>query len=231
MKKVGIVGGIGPASTLDYYKGIIHGVRAKAKDGNYPEIVVDSINMTEMMSFLTNRDLDALVNRLLRAVRNLADAGAEFAAIASNTPHIVFDELRRQSALPLISIIEATCEYAQAKGCKKAVVLGTRFTMGSGIYSEAFKKYGMLAIAPSEEMQAFIHSLIFPNLEDGIVVPEDKRKMLEIASGLITEHYADGLVLGCTELPLVIKDGDLDTMLLNTTQIHIEAIVHSIYNN
>jgi aspartate racemase len=230
MKKVGIIGGIGPVSTLDYYNGIIHGVRARIKDDNYPEIIINSINMTEMMSFLTNRDWDALVNLLLNAIRSLADAGAEFAAIASNTPHIVFDEVQRQSALPLISIIEATCEYARAKGCKKAVVLGTRFTMGSGIYSDAFKKYGMVAIVPSEEMQAVIHGFIFPKLEDGIVVPEDKRKMLEIANGLITEHHADALLLGCTELPLMIKDDDLGTMLLNTTQIHIEAIVRSINN-
>jgi aspartate racemase len=228
MKKVGIIGGIGPVSTLDYYSGVIHGVRARVKDDNYPEIIVNSINMTKMLSFVANKDWDALVNLLLSAIRSLADAGAEFAAIASNTPHIVFDEVHRQSALPLISIIETTCEYARAKGCKKAVVLGTRFTMGSGIYSEAFKKYGMNAIIPSEEMQAVIHGLIFPKLEDGIVVPEDKRKMLEIANGLITECNADAVVLGCTELPLMIKDGDLGTMLLNTTQIHIEAIVRSI---
>ncbi|MCL2625296.1 MAG: amino acid racemase [Cystobacterineae bacterium] len=227
-KKVGIVGGIGPASTLDYYSGILRGFRAKTKDENYPEIIINSINMTEMLSFLSNKDWDALIRRLLRAIQNLADAGAEFAAIASNSPHIVFDEVQRQSALPLISIVEATCAHAQAKACKKAVILGTRFTMGSGLYAEAFEKYGMTAIVPPEETQAIIHSLIFPKLEDGIVVPEDKQRMLEIAGGLMEEHHADSLVLGCTELPLMIEDGDLDSWVLNTTQIHIEAIVQAM---
>jgi len=118
MKKVGIVGGIGPASTLDYYSGIIQGVRAKKDDGNYPKIVIDSVNMTEMLSIINDKNWDALVNMLVGAIQNLANAGAELAAIASNTPHIVFDRVQKQSALPLISIVEATCEYAHSKKCK-----------------------------------------------------------------------------------------------------------------
>ena len=115
-----------------------------------------------------------------------------------------------------------------SKGCKNVVVIGTRFTMNSGLYSEAFKKYNISAAVPSETEQGLIHNIIFPKLEDGIVVQEDKTKMLEIANSLIKEYRADALVLGCTELPLMIKDGDLDTVLLNTTKIHIEAIVHAI---
>jgi len=137
VKKVGIVGGIGPVSTLDYYSGIINGCRAKANDDNYPEIVIDSINMTEMLSYVSNEDWDSLVNMLLNAIKNLANAGANFAAIASNTPHIVFDKVQKKSALPLISIVEATSAYVQERGCKSVVVLGTRFTMSNGLYSDA----------------------------------------------------------------------------------------------
>ncbi|MCL2179186.1 MAG: amino acid racemase [Proteobacteria bacterium] len=225
-KKVGIVGGIGPASTLDYYSGIIHGVRQRTKGDGYPEILINSIDMTEMLSFLKNREWEGLIQRLLRAIQNLADAGAEFAAIASNTPHVVFDEVQSLSALPLVSIVEATCKYAQAKGCKRAVILGTRFTMSSGMYSAAFAQHGMVAVAPPEAVQTAIDGLIFPKLEEGILVPEDKLRMVEMAGGLLEEHHADSLLLGCTELPLMLKDGDLDTLMLNTTQIHIEAIVH-----
>ena len=228
MEKVGIVGGIGPLSTLDYYIGIINGCRAKANVDNYPEIVIDSVNMTEMLSYVSNEDWDSLVNMLLDAIKNLANAGANFAAIASNTPHIVFDKVQKKSALPLISIVEATCAYIQQRGCKSVVVLGTRFTMSNGLYSDALKKYNITAIVPSEKEQAVIQGIIFPKLEDGIVEPEDKKTMLTIANGLLMNHNADGLILGCTELPLMIKDNDLETLIINTTQIHIESIINMI---
>ena len=228
MKKVGIIGGIGPVSTLDYYSGIINGYRAKSNDDNYPEIVINSINMTEMLSYVSNGNWDLMVNMLLNAIKNLANAGADFAAIASNTPHIVFDKVQERSALPLISIVEATCAQIQQRGCKRVVILGTRFTMSSGLYSEALKKYNIAAIVPSEDEQAMIHGIIFPNLEDGIVVPEDKKKMLAIANHLLTNHNSDGLVLACTELPLMIRDDEIETSVFNTTQIHIDSIVNTI---
>jgi aspartate racemase len=228
MKKGGIIGGIGPASTLDYYSGIISGYRLKANSEHYPEIIINSINMTEMLFYLQNENWDALVNMLVNAIKNVANAGADFAAIASNTPHIVFDRVQKQSSLPLISIVDETCKYAQSKGCKKVLVIGTRFTMSSGLYFEAFGKYNITAIVPSEEEQIAIHSIIFPKLEDGIVVLEDKQRMLAIVNQLIAEQDADALVLGCTELPLMIKDEDLDRSILNTTQIHIESIINYI---
>ena len=225
MKKAGIIGGIGPVSTLDYYRGIIDGIRVKTGDDNYPEITINSINMTKMLSYVQNEDWDALTQMLLDAVKSLADAGADFAALASNTPHIVFDKVKAQSALPLISIVDATCAYAQSRGCKTVLVIGLRFTMSSGLYSKAFEKYGIAAVTPSESEQETIHNLIFPNLENGIVVPEDKQSMLKLVQSLIKQHHADALVLGCTELPLMIQDGEVDALLINTTQIHIDAIV------
>jgi len=228
MKRVGIIGGLGPVSTLDYYSGIVNGFRAKANDGNYPEIVINSVNMAQVLSYVTNKKWDSLEKLLLDAIRDLANAGAEFAAIASNTPHIVFDRVQQESVLPLISIVEETCAFVQQKGCKKVVVIGTRFTMSSGLYSNVFGKYGITAIVPPESEQLAIHDIIFPKLEDGIVVPEDKERMLAIADGLLANNKADGLVLGCTELPLMIKDGDLDTLIFNTTQIHIDSIVNLI---
>jgi len=228
MKKVGIIGGIGPASTLDYYTGIINGHMSRTKDGNYPEIVINSVNMTEMLSCIQNEDWDAVTDMLVSAIDELSNAGADFAAIASNTPHIAFDAILARSSLPLISIVEETCRYAESKGCGKAVVIGTRFTMSSGLYTKALGKYGIDAVVPSAAEQDIIHGAIFPNLENGIVVPEDKEKILTIANRLITEHKADALILGCTELPLMIKDGDLETPILNATQIHIDSIIEHI---
>jgi len=228
MKKVGIVGGIGPASTLDYYSGIINGFRANSNNDNYPQIVIDSINMTQMLSYISNENWDLLVNMLLHAIENLSNADADFAAIASNTPHVVFDKVQEGAVLPLISIVEATCVCVQQRGCKNVVILGTRFTMNSGLYTEALRKYNITTVVPSQNEQAVIHDIIFPNLENGIVVPEDRKKMLAIANRLLSDHNADGLILGCTELPLMIKDDDLKTSIFNTTQIHIDTIVNSI---
>jgi len=229
LKKVGIIGGIGPASTLDYYSGIINGIRARDCSDNYPEIIIYSINMTEMLSYISNKDWDALTEMLLAAVRILACSGVDFAAIASNTPHIVFDRVQSRSALPLISIVDATCRYAKELNVQKAVVIGTRFTMGSGLYSEALGKNNIIAVIPSEDEQVVIHNIIFPKLEEGIIVPEDKLKMLEIVRALIAGNNADALLLGCTELPLMIKNDDLETVILNTTQIHIDAIVNAAF--
>ena len=225
MKKVGIIGGIGPASTLDYYSGIIDKYRAKTNDDNYPEIVINSINMTEMLLYVAQEDWDSLANMLVNAIKNLKSAGADFAAIASNTPHIVFEAVKKEAALSIISIVEETCKYAKAQGCEKVVVIGTRFTMSSGLYTKALKQHGITAVVPRESLQQTIHNLFFPNLENGIVVPKDKQTMIEIVSRLVVEHCADAIVLGCTELPLMIKVGDVDTLILDTTQIHINSIV------
>jgi len=228
MKRIGIIGGIGPASTLDYYAGIIEGYRSKTGGNDYPEIMINSVNMTEMLSFVQNKDWKSLEDMLIDAINDLANAGAELAAIASNTPHIVFDSVEKRSPIPLISIVEETCRYAQEKGCKKAVVIGLLFTMESGLYSNALGKYAIEAVVPSDEEKRMIHNLIFPNLENGIVVPEDKQKMLAIVGRLIAEQKADALILGCTELPLMIKEEDLDTTIINAAEIHIRAIINSI---
>ena len=228
MKKAGIVGGIGPASTLDYYMRIISGYRSRSGGDDYPEIVINSVNMTEMLSYVKNNDRDKLIGMLVAAIRELADAGADFAAIASNTPHIVFDKVSERSPIPLISIVEETCKCARARGCRKAVVIGTRFTMSSGLYADALGAYGIKAVTPSDAEQEIIHGIIFPNLENGVVVPEEIQKMLAIVNRLIKEHGADALILGCTELPLMIKDGDTETAILNTTQIHIDSIIERI---
>ncbi|EAX48396.1 aspartate racemase [Thermosinus carboxydivorans Nor1] len=226
MKKLGLVGGIGPASTLDYYKGITEGYRMRTASDNYPQMIIDSLNLAEMYAYVSNKQWDMFINRLVGSIKNLAAGGAEFAAMAANTAHIVFDEVNSQSPLPLISIVDETCKYAQSKNCKSVVIFGTAFTMSSGLYSNAFAKYGIDAFVPTADEQKAIHNIIFPNLQAGIVLPEDKRTILQIAKRMIAEKNADALVLGCTELPLIIQENDLDVLLLDTTQIHIDAILN-----
>ncbi|HOI42304.1 MAG TPA: amino acid racemase [Elusimicrobiales bacterium] len=225
MKKLGLVGGIGPESTLEYYKLITEGYRAAAGGMNYPRIIIDSLNLGEMYTLVEEKRWPEFAGHFVDSVNRLAAGGAEFAAMAANTAHIVFDEVSRRSPLPLISIVEETCRFSLEKGYKRVVVLGTGFTMSSGLYADAFARRGMEAFVPAEEEQKVVHGVIFPHLQEGIVVPEEKRAVLGIAERLLTAKKADALVLGCTELPLLIKEGDLPVPLLDTTRIHVDAIL------
>ncbi|MCL2857472.1 MAG: amino acid racemase [Oscillospiraceae bacterium] len=232
MKKLGLVGGVGPASTLDYYKGINEGYQKSlanpAKCGENPPMVIDSLNLSVAYGLVETKDWKNFADLFIGSIRTLHGAGAEVAAIAANTAHIVFDEVAAQSPIPLVGLVDETCKYAQSQGCKKVIVLGTAFTMSSGMYEGTCAKYGIEAVVPSQADQQAIHGIIFPNLVTGIVLEEDKAVMLEIAKRMLSQHGADAIVLGCTELPLIIESGDLDTVLLDTTKIHIDAILREI---
>lgn len=225
MKKLGIVGGIGPESTLEYYKGIIDGYRKRTGVDKYPLMIIDSLDLSEMYEYASSKQWVPFTERLVGSIEALAAGGAEFAVMAANTAHIVFDAVQEKSPLPVLSIVDATCKYAKSKGCRSVVVFGTAFTMSSGLYTGAFERYGIEAFVPTEREQEIIHNIIFPNLEAGIVLPEEKRKILEIADRNLSDRKAEALVLGCTELPLIIKKEDLGAVVLDTTQIHIEAIL------
>lgn len=226
--KIGIIGGIGPASTLDYYNGIIANCLNAGK--SYPEIVIDSIDMTRMCGYFEQEDYSNALAMVVSVVHNLKNAGAEYAAIASNTPHIIFDGIKNHSPLPLVSIVEETCRYISDKGYKKVLALGTAFTMKSGLYAKSLEKYGIEAVAPCPEDIEKLHGIIFPNLENGIVIAEDKAKMISISERYIKEHHAEAVILGCTEIPLMIKEGDLSVPVINTTQIHIDAVSALLIN-
>lgn len=191
-------------------------------------MVIDSLDLAVAYDLVSRKDWNTLSEWLIASIKRLHGAGAEFAAIAANTAHIVFDEIQAGSPIPITGIVDETCKFAHAKGLNKLIVFGTGFTMESGMYEKACAKFGIEAIVPSKEDQVIIHNIIFPNLEAGIVLEEDKAAMLGIANKMLAAHQADALVLGCTELPLIIKEGDLDTVLIDTTQVHIEAIVREI---
>jgi len=232
MKKLGIVGGIGPASTVEYYKRINEGYQkslaSPSKSGDNPPMVIDSLNLAVAYDLVEKKDWKNFADLFVNSIRALHSAGAEVAAISANTAHIVFDEVSARSPIPIIGLIDETCKYAQSQGCKKVIVFGTGFTMSSGMYEKKCCEYGIEAIVPYEASQQTIHNIIFPNLTAGIVLEDDKEIMLKIARAMLSEHQADAVVLGCTELPLLIQPGDINTVLLDTTKIHIDAILKYI---
>jgi aspartate racemase len=229
MTTVGIIGGIGPESTIEYYRYIIAGYRAQKPDGGYPAILVNSVNLAQLIEWMNADDLEKVIDYLVLEVERLARAGADFGAFASNTPHIVFDEIQRQSRIPLISIVDATCERVQALGFKKVALLGTRFTMQGHFYPEVFSRAGLTLVVPEPEEQTYIHGKYFGELLNNIFLPETRQALLAIADELKVRHGIEGLILGGTELPLLLRDDEHNGIrLLDTTRIHCDRIVREL---
>ena len=163
---------------------------------------------------------------MLTELQKLARAGADIGLLASNTPHIVFDDIQRQSPIPLISIVQATCQTAQAMGLKKVGLFGTRFTMQGQFYPEVFRSRGIELIVPDMNDQEYIHDKYMNELINGIFLDETRESLLAIAERLKEKTGVQGVILGGTELPLILRDvNDLDIPFLDTTRIHVEQAV------
>jgi aspartate racemase len=226
MKTVGIVGGIAPESTMEYYRLIIASYREKKRDGSYPPILINSIDMKKMLDLITAKELAEVTEYLLGEVRKLAQAGADFGLLASNTPHLVFEDLRRQSPIPLLSIVEAACEAAQALKLRKVGLFGTRFTMQGGFYAEVFTRLGIEIILPSIDDQNYIHEKYMGELVNGVFLAETRERLLTIANHLKERNGIQALILGGTELPLILReDFARGIPFLDTTKIHVERAV------
>jgi aspartate racemase len=226
MKTVGIVGGIAPESTMEYYRLIIASYREKKRDGSYPPILINSIDMKKMLDLITAKELAEVTEYLLGEVRKLAQAGADFGLLASNTPHLVFEDLRRQSPIPLLSIVEAACEAAQALKLRKVGLFGTRFTMQGGFYAEVFAREGIEIILPSIDDQNYIHEKYMTELVNGVFLAETRERLLTIANHLKERNGIQALILGGTELPLILReDFARGIPFLDTTKIHVERAV------
>ena len=226
MKLAGIIGGLGPESTIEYYRLIIAAWRERKNDGSYPAMIINSIDLTRMRLLIEANALAGLTAYLVDEVKRLDRAGADFAAISANTPHVVFDEIRRRSPIPLISIVEATCEDARSRGLKRVGLFGTRFTMQGRFYPDVFERAGLTLFVPTADEQAWIHNKYMDELVPGDFRPDTREQMLNIADRLIERHRIEGLILGGTELPLILRDPVHHGIpLLDTTKIHVNRIV------
>ncbi|GFO54958.1 racemase [Geomonas sp. Red276] len=225
MKRIGLVGGIGPESTLDYYRRIIDAGREHTGGLSTPEIVIYSADVNEALGLMEANDLDGLASWLLVKIEALAAAGADFAAITANTPHLVFDMVAARSPLPLISIVEATSVAAKATGLRRVGLMGTLFTMQADFYKKPFRDHGTEVIVPLPEEQELIHERLFTEIELGIIRDETRDELMAICGKMKERDGIDSLILGCTELPLILPDQGHGIPFLNTTAIHVERIV------
>jgi aspartate racemase len=226
MHTVGIIGGIGPESTIEYYRLIISSYLDREKDGNYPQIIINSINMKKMLDLIGKNRLDEVTGYLVAEVQKLASAGADFALLASNTPHIVFNQINKASVLPLISIVEATCETVMNLGLKRVGLFGTKFTMQGDFYHRIFLEHDIAVISPGEKDQDYIHDKYMRELVKGVIRDDTRKELLQIVKKLEESDFIQGLILGGTELPLILKQTDANELpFFDTTRIHVESIM------
>jgi aspartate racemase len=226
MKILGVIGGVGPESTIDYYGRIIALYRERRPDGSYPQFIINSIDLKKGIDFMTASDLAGMAGYLLEEIEKLARAGADFGLIAANTPHIVFDEIQPRSAIPLISIVEATCAAAKMHSLNKLALFGTKFTMRADFYPRVFSREGIELVVPDLQDQEYIHEKYFNELVVGKFLPETRTGLLAIVDRLKDKIDIGGVILAGTELPLILRD-DLHNGIpfLDTTKIHTEAAV------
>ncbi len=226
MKTIGIIGGLGPDSTIEYYRSLIAMYRERKQDGSYPSIIINSIDLQKMLSLIEANELADVTEYLVDEVRKLARAGADFGLLAAGTPHIVFDDISRQSPIPLISIVEATCAKAKTLKLKRVGLFGTRFAMQGHFYQDVFSREQIELAVPGKDEQDYIHDKYFGELVRGIILPETRERLLTIVNRMKARDEIEGLILGGTELSLILRDGAATGIpFLDTTQIHVEAIV------
>lgn len=225
MKIIGLIGGISWVSTGDYYKLINQGINDKLGGLNFSECLIYSFNYADIKKNNENNDWDSTFNLLLKGCQFLKQGGAEAIVLCANTMHFIADRLEAAIDLPVIHIATATAIEIEKQELKKVGLLGTKFTMELDFFKDKLLQKGIEAIIPkSEEDKDFIHTTIFEELGKGIVTSETKRRYLEIANQLIKEG-AEGIILGCTEIPLVIKPEDLTVPIFDTALIHSNAAV------
>jgi aspartate racemase len=218
-KRIGILGGMSHESTVKYYDFFHKKYYEKYQNYDYPEIAVYSLNFQKVIDYEHNGDKQGYINYLMQGIQGLTNAGADFVIMAANSPHAVFPELEEQSKVPMISIAEETIKKAKKERMKRLLLTGIKHTMQSPFYKEVGKKYGIEIVTPSGKEQDRINSIIFDELCLGVFNESSKKRILSI----IESYPLDGVVLGCTELPLLIEQKDTSIPLLNTSEIHVEA--------
>jgi len=226
MKRAGLVGGLGVESTIDYYRSIVELWRRDDPD-TFPYILIDSLDV-DYGIHLVETDRDALTRYLLDSVTRLAGGGASFAAFAANTPHLVFDDVAKSSPIPLISIVECTADAAKAGGHQRVLLVGTGFTMTADFYPRVFRGVGVEVVVPNEQERAWLHQTYLGELLPGVFRDEAREGVSGIVERSVRAERVDAVVLAGTELPLLLRDTPAKLPVLDTTLLHVAAIVRAL---
>ncbi len=228
MKKLGLVGGMGVESTIPYYHDIVYGVQNKIGKKFFPNITIESVNAFDVLGLCREQKYDELTDYLMQAIKNLTTSGADFIALSANTPHIVFDRLQNISTVPLVSIVEATRNEAIRLNKHKLGLLGTIFTMTEDFFKKPFYNSNIEIITPTAEEMEYINLKISSELEFGVIKEETLQGFQKIIKRMQQEDSIEAVILGCTELPLLLNDEVSPIPCLDTMKIHIQLLIDLI---
>src|SRR6267143_5097 len=195
MKTLGIIGGLGPESTVDYYQRIIALYRERTGDGSYPEFIINSLNLRKGLDFMDANDLPGMTGYLLEGIDKLARAGADFGLISANTPHIVFDEVSPKSPIPLISIVEVARAAAKTQNLKRLALFGTCYTIQATFYPKVFARDGIELLVPDLPDQDYIHDKYMNELVPGKFLADTRGSLLAIVDRMKATSDIDGVIL------------------------------------
>jgi len=222
MKRIGILGGMSPESTIHYYQLIVQSFIQQYGNHGYPEIVIFSVSFEQYIYWQENGDWEAIGKELAKGAHILEKAGADFIVIATNTMHKVVDEIQRAINIPVLNLLDVVAESLLEKGITKTGLLGTRYTMEEGFYSAGLAKHGIEVVVPEYKDRDLVHRVIYDELIKGVILPSSKEEFRCIVNDL-QQKGAQGVVLGCTEIPMLIGDDDVSIPVFDTTQLHAKA--------
>jgi aspartate racemase len=224
---LGLVGGLGPESTIDYYKRILEAWQ-RIDPSSAPSIVIDSLDVQRAIDLVTN-DRPGLAGYLMGSIHRLAAAGSDFVAMTANTPHIVFDELAANAPVPLVSIVEVCANEAERRGLRRLALLGTRFTMEAPFYPAVCARHGITVVTPDDADRGWVHERYVGELLKGDFRDETRKQFVALVERLRQDRSVDGVILGGTELPLLLPDPTIAGVpALDTTALHVAALVQRL---
>jgi aspartate racemase len=221
-KRIGILGGMSPESTVAYYEYLTREYTRRHGDYGYPEILIYSVCFQDYVDWPAAGRWDLVAEGLAEAGSKLAAAGADFLLIATNTMNKVYDRVQASVEVPVLSLLEAVAAEIEARGLQTVGLLGTRFTMEDPFYADALAGRGIQVVVPNGTGRAYVDGVIYGELVAGQICDASRRGFLEVAGALV-QRGAEGIVLGCTEIPLLLHQDDAPVPLLDTTAIHAEA--------
>jgi aspartate racemase len=224
MKILGLIGGISWISTVDYYRMINQGVNEKLGGLNFAECLIHSFNYADIKRNNDANDWDLTLRMVTAASLNLKQGGAKAIILCANTMHLIADRLEENIQLPVIHIASATADVVKAAGIKRVGLLGTKFTMEQAFFKDKLTEQGIDTIVPGDEEREFIHYTIFEELGRNVFKPDTKKFYIDVINKLVKQG-AEGIILGCTEIPLLLSQDDVSIPLFDTAQIHSKAAV------
>lgn len=224
MKRIGLIGGLSPESTVHYYEILCREFNRRFGELNFPEITLESLNLQKLVPHFQRNQWNEVAAILLDALHRLKNAGAEFAAILANTPHNAYELIRHSTPLEILTIMDATSEALARDGRRTVALLGTRPTMEFGFFQKHFAARQIETLVPDERDRQELDRIVWDELSHGTVRPESRTAAKSTIAGL-TRRGAEAVILACTELGLLIQPEDSPRPLYDTTRIHAEAIL------